>query len=186
MVYILLGEGFEEVEALCAADVLRRGGVEVTTTGLDRRTVVGSHGIPVTADAVAADVELTAGDMVVLPGGLGGVAAIEGSETAMALVRQAAEDGEIWLCAICAAPNMLARHALIGKGRRAVCYPGMEGALTEAGVTACMDEPVVVDGMLITGRAPGASFDFALALLTALRGEGAAEEVRAALHYQGP
>ena len=56
MVYILLGEGFEEVEALCAADVLRRGGVEVTTTGLDRRTVVGSHGIPVTADAVAADV----------------------------------------------------------------------------------------------------------------------------------
>ena len=75
MVYILLGEGFEEVEALCAADVLRRGGVEVTTTGLDRRTVVGSHGIPVTADAVAADVELAAGDMVVLPGGLGGVAA---------------------------------------------------------------------------------------------------------------
>ena len=186
MVYILLGEGFEEVEALCAADVLRRGGVEVTTTGLDRRTVVGSHGIPVTADAVAADVELAAGDMVVLPGGLGGVAAIEGSETAMALVRQAAEDGEIWLCAICAAPNMLARHALIGKGRRAVCYPGMEGALTDAGVTACMDEPVVVDGMLITGQAPGASFDFALALLTALRGEGAAEEVRAALHYQDP
>ena len=81
---------------------------------------------------------------------------------------------------------MLARHALIGKGRRAVCYPGMEGALTDAGVTACMDEPVVVDGMLITGRAPGASFDFALALLTALRGEGAAEEVRAALHYQDP
>ena len=54
MVYILLGEGFEEVEALCVADVLRRGGVEVTTTGLDRRTVVSSHGIPVTADAVAA------------------------------------------------------------------------------------------------------------------------------------
>ena len=173
-----MGEGFEEVEALCAADVLRRGGVEVTTTGLDRRTVVGSHGIPVTADAVAADVELAAGDMVVLPGGLGGVAAIEGSETAMALVRQAAEDGEIWLCAICAAPNMLARHALIGKGRRAVCYPGMEGALTEAGVTACMDEPVVVDGMLITGRAPGASFDFALALLTALRSASSGCAVR--------
>ena len=53
MVYILLGEGFEEVEALCVADVLRRGGVEVATTGLDRRTVVSSHGIPVTADAVA-------------------------------------------------------------------------------------------------------------------------------------
>lgn len=184
MVYILLGEGFEEVEALCVADVLRRGGVEVATTGLDRRTVVSSHDIPVTADTVAADVKLVAGDMVVLPGGLGGVAAIEGSETAMTLVRQAAEDGKIWLCAICAAPNMLARHGLIGKGHHAVCYPGMEGALTEAGVVACMDEPVVVDGMLITGRAPGASFDFALALLTALRGGETAEEVRTALHYQ--
>ena len=155
MVYILLGEGFEEVEALCVADVLRRGGVEVTTTGLDRRTVVSSHGIPVTADAVAADVTLAAGDMVVLPGGLGGVAAIEGSQAAM-----------------------------IDRGRRAVCYPGMEGALTEAGVATCMDQPVVVDGTLITGRAPGASFDFALALLTALRGEKAAADVQAALHYQ--
>ena len=183
-VYILLGEGFEEVEALCVADVLRRGGVEVTTTGLDRRTVVSSHGIPVTADAVAADVTLAAGDMVVLPGGLGGVAAIEGSQAAMDLICQAAADGSIWLCAICAAPNMLARHGLIDRGRRAVCYPGMEGALTEAGVAVCMDQPVVVDGTLITGRAPGASFDFALALLTALRGEKAAADVQAALHYQ--
>lgn len=184
MVYILLGEGFEEVGALCVADVLRRGGVEVTTTGLDRRTVVSSHGIPVTADAVAADVTLAAGDMVVLPGGLGGVAAIEGSQAAMDLICQAAADGSIWLCAICAAPNMLARHGLIDRGRRAVCYPGMEGALTEAGVATCMDQPVVVDGTLITGRAPGASFDFALALLTALRGERAAADVQAALHYQ--
>ena len=122
--------------------------------------------------------------MVVLPGGLGGVAAIEGSQAAMDLICQAAADGSIWLCAICAAPNMLARHGLIDRGRRAVCYPGMEGALTEAGVAACMDQPVVVDGTLITGRAPGASFDFALALLTALRGEKAAADVQAALHYQ--
>lgn len=117
--------------------------------------MVSSHGIPVTADAVAADVTLAAGDMVVLPGGLGGVAAIEGSQAAMDLICQAAADGSIWLCAICAAPNMLARHGLIDRGRRAVCYPGMEGALTEAGVAACMDQPVVVDGTLITGAPPG-------------------------------
>ena len=111
-------------------------------------------------------------------------AAFYGSQAAMDLICQAAADGSIWLCAICAAPNMLARHGLIDRGRRAVCYPGMEGALTEAGVAACMDQPVVVDGTLITGRAPGASFDFALALLTALRGEKAAADVQAALHYQ--
>lgn len=184
MVYILLGNGFEEVEALCAADVLRRGGVSVSLTGVGGKTVTGSHGITVCADLAAEDAALAPGDMVVLPGGMGGVASIEGSAAAMELVRRAAQDGRVWLCAICAAPTLLARAGLIGRGNRAVCYPGMEGELTAAGVEAHMDVPVVVDGMLITGRAPGASFDFALALLEALEGPGAAEQVRAGLHYR--
>ncbi len=182
MVYILLGDGFEEVEALCAADVLRRGGAEVTLTGLDRRTVMGSHGIPVTADAVAGDVELVPGDMVVLPGGLGGVASIEASGAAMKLVCRAADE-DMWLCAICAAPTLLARAGLIGEGNHAVCYPGMEGEMTAVGVAAHMDRSVVVDGRLITGRAPGSAFDFALTLLETVEGAEAAAGVRAGLHY---
>lgn len=184
MVYILLGEGFEEAEALVTADVLRRGGVPVSLAGLGRRTVAGGHGIVVTADCVAEDAALAPGDMLVLPGGLGGVASIEGNEAAMALVRRAAEDPAIWLCAICAAPTLLARAGLIGRGDRAVCYPGMEEELTAAGVTAEMDRPAVTDGRLITGRGPGAAFDFALALLEALEGPEAAGSVRAGLHYR--
>lgn len=183
MVYILLGNGFEEVEALCAADVLRRGGVDVTLTGIGGRTVTGSHNITVTADNLAENVTLSAGDMVVLPGGLGGVVSIEGSESAMALVHRAAADENIWLCAICAAPTLLARAGLIGAGNHAVCYPDMEGEMTAVGVTAHMDQPAVEDGKLITGRAPGAAFDFALKLLEALKGTEAAETVRAGLHY---
>lgn len=183
MVYILLGDGFEEVEALCAADVLRRGGADVTLTGLDGLTVNGSHGIAVATDAAVNGVKLAPGDMVVLPGGLGGVASIEGSEAAMALVRQAAADDTMWLCAICAAPTLLARAGLIGDGNHAVCYPGMEGEMTAVGVAAHMDQSVVVDGKLITGRAPGAAFDFALKLLEALKGAESAGTVRAGLHY---
>jgi 4-methyl-5(b-hydroxyethyl)-thiazole monophosphate biosynthesis len=183
MVYILLGEGFEEVEALCAADVLRRGGVEVALAGTERRNVTGSHNIPVVADVVCADVKLQKGDMVVLPGGLGGVESIEGSQAAMALTCQAAQDENIWLAAICAAPTLLARAGLIGPGDQAVCYPGMEGEMTQRGVTAHMDQSVVVCGRLITGRAPGSAFDFALQLLDSLKGAQAAETVRAGLHY---
>ena len=51
MVYVLLADGFEEIEALTPVDILRRGGVEVTTVGITGRTVMGSHGIAVTADA---------------------------------------------------------------------------------------------------------------------------------------
>ena len=183
MVYILLGEGFEEAEALVTADVLRRGGVEVSLTGIGGMTVSGAHKIAVRCDAEVENVSLAEGDMLVLPGGLGGVASIEGSDAAMALVRRAAEDDGVWLAAICAAPAMLGRRGIIGAGASAVCYPGMEGDLTAAGVTARTELPAVTDGKLITGRGPGAAFDFGLALLTALKGAETAESVRAGMHY---
>ena len=183
MVYILLGEGFEEAEALVTADVLRRGGAEVSLTGIGGMTVAGAHKIAVRCDAAVENVSLAEGDMLVLPGGLGGVASIEGSAAAMALARRAAEDDGIWLAAICAAPAMLGRRGIIGTGASAVCYPGMERDLTAAGVTARMDLPAVTDGKLITGRGPGAAFDFGLALLTALKGAETAESVRAVMHY---
>jgi len=185
MVYILLGQGFEEAEALVTADILRRGDVPVSLTGIGGMTVEGAHGIKVAADAAAEDVVLTAGDMVVLPGGMGGVASIEGSKEAMELVRQAAADDSMYLAAICAAPAMLARAGLIGKGQQAVCYPGMEGELLSAGAEAPMEQPAVVCGRLITSQAPGTAYDFALALLAVLAGDGVSAQVRADLHYRG-
>ena len=71
MVYILLGEGFEEAEALVTADVLRRAEVPVSLTGIGGDFVTGSHGITVKADVTVESVSLSGGDMVVLPGGLG-------------------------------------------------------------------------------------------------------------------
>ena len=182
MVYILLGRGFETIEALAAANVLRRGGAEVTLAGIGGRMVASSHDILVAADAAVEDVKLERGDMVVLPGGLGGVASIEGSEPAMALARQAAAEDSMWLCAICAAPTLLARAGLIGEGAHAVCYPGMEEELTAVGVTAHMDQSVVVDGKLITARAPGSAYDFALKLLETVKGAETAERVRGDMH----
>lgn len=184
MVYILLGAGFETTEALTAADVLRRANIPVTLAGIGGEYVTSSHAVTVRADRPVEAVSLLAGDMVVLPGGLGGVAAIEGSGAAMALVRQAAGDDGMWLAAICAAPTLLARAGLLPPGARCVCYPGMEGELSAAGAVPMMDQSTVAEGKLITGRGPGSAFDFALALTQALAGAGAADQVRAALHYR--
>ena len=183
MVYILLAPGFEEAEALVPADLLRRAGVPVSLTGVGGKTVTGAHGIPVTADAVVEQVTLHPGDMLVLPGGPG-VAALEGSDTVLSLIRQAAQEEALWLAAICAAPTLLARMGLL-TGRQAVCYPGMERDLTANGVTPRMGRSTVVDGKFITGRAPGSAFDFGLALVEALAGAPAAQRVRADTHYQG-
>ncbi len=184
MVYILLGKGFEETEALTAADVLRRASLPVSLAGIGGNAVTGSHGVTVQADLPVEEVALGEGDMVVLPGGMGGVAAIEGSAAAMALVRQAAGDDRLWLAAICAAPTLLARAGLLRPGTHCVCYPGMEGELSAAGAVPLMDHSVVTEGRLVTGRAPGSSFDFALALVEVLSGTAAADQVRAALHYR--
>ena len=52
MVYIVLADGFEEIEALTPVDVLRRVGIEVLTVSInaDSKKVVGAHKIEVTAD----------------------------------------------------------------------------------------------------------------------------------------
>ena len=183
MVYILLGAGFEEAEALVTADVLRRADIPVALTGIGGELIAGSHGIAVRADRPVEEVVLEQGDMVVLPGGMGGVASIEASAAAMALVRRAAEDPGIWLAAICAAPALLARAGLLPAGAPCVCYPGMEGELSAAGAVPAMDRPAVACGRLITGKGPGTAFDFGLALVEALAGAETAAQVRAALHY---
>ena len=185
MVYILLGTGFEEMEALVTADVLRRGNVPLSLSGIGCENITGSHGITVVCDTTVEAVSLSAGDTVVLPGGMGGVNSIEESETAMALIREAADRDDLYLAAICAAPTLLARKGIIGPGQQAVCYPGMESMLTDAGAEAPMDRPAVVCGRLITSQAPGTAYDFALTLLAVLTDEATAHSVRTDLHWRG-
>ena len=182
MVYILLGAGFETAEALVTANVLRRGGLEVKLAGIGGPTVTSSHNITVEADCPVESVVLAPGDALVLPGGLGGVNSIAACPAAMALAKQAAQSDDYWLGVICAAPAMLAEAGLLPAGKEAVCYPGMEGTLTAAGLIPCMDRHAVRDGKLITGRAPGAAYAFALALLEALAGPEVAHAVAADMY----
>lgn len=181
MVCILLGTGFEEAEALVPADLLRRAGIPVALVGVDGRSVTGSHAITVAADCTLDEVDPEAVELVMLPGGLGGVAAMTASGQAVELIRQAHARG-IPLAAICAAPTLLAKLGLL-EGRNAVCYPGMESQLTGA-----LPQPgarVVEDGPILTGQAAGSAFDFGLKLIEVLRGPQAAQTVRHAIHYHG-
>ena len=181
MVYILLGEGFEESEALVPADLLRRAGAEVALVGLDGGEVTGGHGITVKADVTLDQVDAEQMQMLVLPGGMGGVEAIQMNLFAMALVQQAYDKG-CWLCAICAAPTILAHMGLLDR-RKAVRYPGLEDGMGSAVVKK--GERVVADGRIITGEAAGSAFAFGLKLVEALKGPDAAGRVRKSVHYHG-
>lgn len=179
MVYLLLGEGFEEGEALVALDMLRRGGIETETVSLGGETVTSSHGVTVVADRLLADAREDA-EMVILPGGLGGVASILASERALELIRGAHTRGA-YVAAICAAPTVLAKMGILGS-RAAVCYPGMENEMGDAAMQP--EQPVVVDGHFITGEAAGAVFDFGLKLVEVLKGADTAQQVRNSIYYR--
>jgi 4-methyl-5(b-hydroxyethyl)-thiazole monophosphate biosynthesis len=180
MVCILLGDGFEEAEAVIPADLLRRAGVKVSFVGLDGLTVTGGHGITVTADLTLEQVSLEELQMLVLPGGMGGVESIQMNLFAMALIQRVSDKG-CYLAAICAAPTILAYLGILDR-RHAVCYPGMELEMGSAVVQK--GQSVVVDGRIITGEAPGSSFEFGLKLVEVLEGETAARQVKEAIHYR--
>ena len=179
MVYILLGSGFEETEAVAPCDLMRRAGIEVCLVGVDGEYVRSSHGITVKTDCTLSEVELDASEMIVLPGGLRGVQTLLASREALDIVKNAWAAGK-YVAAICAAPTVLASVGIVGTSR-ATCYPGMEDRMWEA--RTCPDQGVVVDGRLITGRAAGSSIDFGLALITALRGEETANKIAAGIVY---
>ncbi len=175
--FVFLADGFEEIEAIGTIDILRRGGVEVTTVSItDNLIVTGAHQISVTADATLAGTVLQGADALILPGGMPGASNLNSSETVKeALLQQYREERIV--AAICAAPMVLGGLGLL-KGRKATCYPGFEQKLIGAEVTG---DPVVVSGHVITGKGPGLVFDFALALLAAIKNEATAEEVAAGL-----
>ena len=177
MIYMFLADGFEEVEALCPLDVLRRAGLEVTTVGIGGKdTVVGAHGIVVQADIPDVMYRDSSPEMVILPGGMPGSSNLDASKIVDAALRVASKKGA-YMCAICAAPMVLGKRGYLA-GKSAVCYPGFEEYLVEAEVS---EDTVVCDGKIITAKGMGAAFEFGLALVEALKGKEVADRVKASV-----
>ncbi len=173
MVYILLGTGFEEMEALAPLDLMRRAGISVMTVGVNGKTVYGGHGIGVEADITIEEMDLTDLEMIVLPGGLGGVASIRASKAAMDALQFAGENNK-YVAAICAGPTVLA-DLHITDGKKAVCYPGCEAQMGNANILTHL--PCVQDEKVITGASAGCAVSFGLKLIAALKGEEVAKEI---------
>lgn len=172
MVYLLFADGFEEVEAITPLDVLRRCGVELKTVGVTGEYVTSSHGLTVKADIVIKDASSDGVEMIILPGGSPGFTNIEKSDAALALIRGCADSGA-YIAAICGAPTVLGKMGLL-KGKKAVCFPGLESELIGAGI---VNQAVVTDGKTITSMAAGTSKEFAFALARILSGAEKADEV---------
>lgn len=174
MVYMLLGTGFEETEAIAPLDLLRRAGIPVLTVGVTGKIVYGSHNIGIEADILISQMDLTELDMIILPGGLGGVASARASKEALDALRFAWDNGK-FVAAICAGPTVLADLG-ITSGKQATCFPGCESGMADA--VMIENAACVRDGKLITGTSAGCAIPFGLQLIEALKGKDEAERIK--------
>ncbi|MBR1414627.1 MAG: DJ-1/PfpI family protein [Prevotella sp.] len=180
-VYVFLADGFEDVEALIPVDVLRRGGVDVTTVSVvdGSQVVESAHGVQMVADALFEDCDFRDADLLLLPGGMPGAKNLyEHEGVREAVLRQQAEGRR--LAAICAAPAVVLGQLGVLQGKKATCYPGFEQLLRGADYTG---ELCTVDGLVTTAEGPAAAFPFAYSLLAQLVSEPAARQVAEGMRY---
>ena len=172
--YLLLAEGFEEIEALATTDMLRRAGMEIKTVSISPKLEVkGAHDIIVRADMTFDTQTISDAQWIILPGGLPGAKHLEEYAPLIEMLKKRAASGEN-IAAICAAPALVLGKNRILKGKRATCYPGFEQFLTEATYTA---QPVEIDGNIITGIGPASTIKFAAKIIENTLGKETADSV---------
>lgn len=179
MVYVFLATGFEEIEALAPIDIMRRAGLQVTTVSITGALQVqGAHGVGVVADALLQEIDFGKAEMIVLPGGLPGSTNLDACEPLTQAITAHYAVGRP-IAAICAAPLVFGHLGLL-KDKLATCYPGVETELAGATYTAAIVER---DGNIITGKGPGAAFEFGYSIVDYFQGEGASAGLRQGMIY---
>ena len=176
-VYVFFADGFEEMEAFSAVDVMKRAGLQVEMVSVTPKEIVtGSHGIPVLCDKNIVNCDFFDAELILMPGGLPGATTLDACEDLHRLIQRFADENKP-IAAICAAPMILGKMGLL-KGRKATCYPGFDKYLEGAQYTGALVEK---DGNYITGKGPAAALPFALAVVEHLLGAEKVAELKQAM-----
>ncbi len=177
MIYVLMVDGFEEIEAIEPIDIMRRAGLNVVTVGVKGETVKGAHNVTIKTDILIEDVNVEDMELLMLPGGPGHTE-LDADERVHNLIDYA-NNKKLYISAICASPSIIGRKGLL-KGKKATCFPGFEEYLIGAEVVS---DKVVVDGKFITGKGAGAASDFGFEIVKILKGEKIADDLKGKMQY---
>ena len=176
---IFMADGCEEIEGLTVVDIVRRAGIDITTISIsDKKEVAGAHGITFLTDAKKDEVDFSTLEGIVLPGGMPGTINLGADETVVKTIKSFAADGKL-VAAICAAPSVLGENHIL-EGKKATCHPGFEEKLLGA---QWLEQPVVVDGNVITSRGMGTAIAFALEIVRYFTDDATVEHIRQGLVY---
>lgn len=180
MVYVMLANGFEEIEALSFTDILRRAGIDAKLVSVyNDKVVKGSHGITVIADLSADEINCSDMTAVVLPGGLPGTYNLRDSDAVKNILKFATENNKL-IGAICAAPYVFDFYGYLN-GKNATVNPGFESEMKNA---TLINERVVIDGNVITSQGPGTAHEFAAAFISVLKDEESSKQLIGEMLYK--
>ncbi len=167
MIYVLLADGFEEIEALTFTDMLRRSGIDVNLVSVDDIDIVrGSHNIKIVCDIKISDIDKNTIDGVVLPGGLPGTYNLKDNIAVKELLDYANENNII-MGAICAAPYVFEQFGYL-KDVKVTVNPGFEDKMINCNL---VDKRVCTDKNFITSQGPGTTHEFAKSFISHFRSE---------------
>lgn len=164
VLFVIAPQTFRDEEYAHPKEVLESRGAHTVTASAAAGTCTGKLGMKAVADLGLVDVSPTDYDAIVFVGGAGSQVFFDDRE-AHRIAREGVESG-IVVAAICIAPSILA-HAGLLHGRRVTSFPSQETDLVDHGA-AYVEEPVVVDSLLITANGPDAAAEFGHAIARAL------------------
>jgi protease I len=168
-ILIVATDGFEESELFGPREILTGRGAQVRLASPDlnpiQATVHDDPGRTIRPDMKIIDARAEDFDALILPGGLRNPDTLRTNEAAIALIRDFASADKP-VAAICHGPWLLIEAGLV-KGRTVTGWKSIRTDLANAGGEV-VDQPVAVDGNVITSRKPGDVDAFTQALADAL------------------
>lgn len=175
-VLVPLAHGFEEIEATCPIDLLRRAKIEVVLASCESELeVCGRSGIVIRADQFLSETKPEDFDLLVIPGGPA-VFELRKNQVFLSMIEEFSSRNRL-IGAICAAPLLLKDAGLLDSKD----YTGHECIIDELKETIT-DRAVVIDGSIITSRGAGTAVEFGLAIVKILCGKEKEQEIRTSIH----
>ena len=172
-ILVPLANGFEETEAIAIIDICRRGDINVIVAGVDDKTAMGAHNIPVVTDCLIGEADVNKLDMIVLPGGWSGTESLASNKTVQSILKQMKQDDK-YIGAICAAPYALDVAGVLSDNF--TCYPSIETKIRLDGYDK--NTGTIIDGKIITSQAVGTAVCFALQIVKTLQGNDKYQQIK--------
>ena len=193
-VLILLSNGFEAMEAACFTEVFGWASIygeiqfDQLSVGL-RSPLKTTFGFDVLPETILNEINIEDFDALVIPGGFGDAGFYEEALTEPFLnVIRSFHRRQAPIAAVCVSALSLAAAGVL-KGRRATVYHQVGGtrkAELESYGAMFVDEPLVVDGHLMTSTGPGTGIELALKLLEVLTSPAFSQELRFRMRIPTP